>query len=604
MQTTEALKPTLYRELQQGSSPLPTAENKTNEETVSNVTGSQLTQETPEIEQDTKRLLESKNESDINENQHDNETLAIVPSRENAEPIPFSRSAALKKLLKGMAPLMFSDYFTIGETFYRMKLLSDLGPEALTIDALSNITSGFVMSVDGGIFSPVCSMIGQSHENPEIVGRIVQQGWLLGCLLSIPTVIIIWYTEPILSSIGFQPELMPSVGEYSKIIAFGAPCTYLMIIDGTFLRATSRVNTILPFAVLSSLIGAGVSYLLIPGNLGMAPQGVMGAAYASLLQKLIVWAAFKLYFTRDNYKNYKLYKFSRSNFHHFRKILKFGAPQFVLNLIQQGKNLLIGFMMVGLGPEQLTINIAADRYIPFLAPPSTGIRLITQVYIAQCKGANDIGNLRRYGNLGIVSEVALTTLPLIAYTIFPIQLSSYFLPDEYVDDAETMIRITFAIRAINNVLDAIQGSVSENLKSLLDTFFPAIVQSISSLAIILPLSYVMAFVFGWDLNGMNLAAAIGSLATLPALIYRWNKRSHSTEQTNYIAEIQADEANSQSNLPPQEISDRPRSERQAIEVVRTSQRSFLPLYNSFDSDSIINQLDNEVPAPSKLDQRG
>ncbi len=461
-------------------------------------------------------------------------------SRESLSNIDRSsiRATVLKKMSKTTVPLIVIGLISTAEDFFEMSFISKLGKEALAINALYNTSFSFLLT-DNGLLNPLSYLIAEAHGKRQnlYVGHLVQQGWILSTALSLPTIAGLWAVEPLLNLLGQSATITYTIGQYARITSLGCLPLYWTIVDTTFLQSISKSYLVIPFILLSSGIGVFGSYTLILGNFGFPVLGILGPPWTMVIQNWITNIVLKIFLVLyPGFKPYGLFKCFCINAKILKKVFNVGMPLFIGALGEQLKYFVLGNMKGWLGTRQLALNQASNIFLQFLMPPIIGIRQGTQICIAQFRGKQDYISMRKVGLFGVLIEASLNIALLTAYTLFPIELAKYFLPDDNLDDLESFIRIVFVTKAINNLLQSLQGSLSENIKSLLKTRFPTIIQLISSLAIVLPLSYLMAFIFEMDLIGMNVASCIGAIFAIPFMAKKWHYTSH--DVVNIDADLQ------------------------------------------------------------------
>lgn len=450
----------------------------------------------------------------------------------NLPPSAGNRRELIKQLGIKTCPLVLAGILQTLDNFLRVRLVSTLGSKALAADALNISICGFVLATDSGFLNPISAMVSQAEGsgNRRVAGKIVQQGWIAALLLSIPTIGTLSFAEPILVGFGQDKELSAMVGPYARIIGFASPAIYGVAVDVAFLKSISKINSLIPLYTAWLGIGIGVSYLCIPGALGPKFEGILGSGIATFTQAWICWLGVKLYYLTNDFHEYGLYNFRSLDFTYLRQIFKYGSPMTALSMGEQLRNFLTVLMAGSFGAIPLAINQISGSYIEFFRSPAQALRQATQVYVSQSRGREDYRQIRHFGNLGISAEAALYTLPIIAYAAAPIPLAEYFISAEELKDLDTYIRIVFITKAIGKFLESIQGSASESLKGLLDTFYPSIFQLCCSLAVILPLSYLMSITFDLDVVGLNAAAGIGTLIEIPVLLKRWYRLSQGPDE--------------------------------------------------------------------------
>lgn len=459
--------------------------------------------------------------------QSDNkQNLDLVESkaRENISPAQ-RRKIIFKKIQQTTLPLVVVGTLSSLEVYIRSKLITNEDSSNLAVEGLHAITFGFILATDSGLLNPAVSLMSQAFGagNLEEVGQIAKTGWWLGLGLAVPTIGIMLNAEHILKAFGQDPDLSYRVAQYARAACGASPAIYWLSIDTALLKTTNRSHAVLAMTALSALVGIGMSYLLIPGNSIIPKQGVIGSGYATLTQVWVSWLSLKVYFLTSQFRPFKLNPFHLQGCEQLKKFFKFGTPSSLASGIDQVRYFMTGMMIGWLGPLALALNQATDVYLQFTIPPILGIRQGTQVFVGQYKGLQDNKNLRYFGNLGILLENCILIPPLILYASIPDKLAANFLTESDVEELDAQIRLVFITKILSRILETVQGPLAENLKALLDNCYVAVVQIVSSLALVLPLSYVMGFVFDWELAGVNSAILVGAGSSIPPLLYHWLK---------------------------------------------------------------------------------
>lgn len=497
-------------------------------------------------------------------NEHETKELILQVNQRNLnndeQPILIqnTRKIIIKKFAKTALPLISIGGIMAVESFIRSSLLSKHGITVLGADGLLGFTSSFIFSLDNGFLGPVCPMIAQS-QNQEEIGNIVRHGWILGSGLSIPTMTLMYFAEDILNGLGQDRNITSILGPYARIFCLVTPISYWMIVNTAFLNARNRSIVLAGYYLFSAVIGSSLSLILIP------KYGLMGAGYASITRGWIGIIALKLYFNRSEFRNYYLFNFRSFNFSYIKRILTFGSPISASSIIEQIRAFLIGMMMGWLGPIHLAINQASSAFLQFIIPANIGIIQASQICVSQFKGLKLYDHMRSSVKLSTIALASMNTIPAIVYSIWPIELANYFIGEEETADIHTMIRLAFITKAVSNIFEALQSTTSENLKGLLDTIYPSVVQMLTSLVIVLPLSYLTAFVFGWDLVGINTATCIGGALNFSIMLKRWCTMSQRIEDEEPLEEDSNQPDLQQEVIPALEGSNLPESHDQEDE---------------------------------------
>lgn len=477
-----------------------------------------------------------------------NKTAQEVESEEQQyleRAVSIAKPRILRKLLNNTLPLIVIGSISAGEEFIlKGFIVSRLGTNALAADALLGIMRGLLIEASQAILNPITPMIGQASTGgkKESIGKMVQQGWMIGAALSIPTIPIFLAAEPIFRIFGQSEDVIENVGPYARAWALATPPIFLLVVDYNFLKAISKSWNLVPFHFFEAGLGLGLAYLLGTNSTASTSENLLKIGYAAAIQYWLFLLTVKIYLYKSkSFSEYQLFKFKINETAFLKKILKLGSPIYLFALSQEAMSFFTGIMMGRLGNRTLAINKTTALCMQFLQPPSSGIRQGSRIFVSQSKGERNFAALRYYGNLGILLELSINFGPLLGFAICSQQLAQFFLPEENLNDLESVIRLAFITKGIAKLFDAIQGAVAGNLEGLLDTFYPSIISIFFNLALILPLSYLMAFTLELDLVGINTATAIGLGINMPILLYRWCKLSHANTLASEVDFLEATE---------------------------------------------------------------
>lgn len=473
-----------------------------------------------ELPTDAKDIDETQTLSD---NKTTSETQTLSDNKATSE-TQISTLAVVKNIFKVGFPLGVVNGLRVGESFLIARFLKEAGENELATDALLTLYSNFLMLPNSALVNTMpTNMLSKSYSAGQDlkVGRIVMQGWILAGALSIPVIAVLSVAEPVLNAFGQPSELTKPVGTYARVISFAIPAFLGNMVDTNFLKSVSKEYQLIPFQMLSVGIGIGASYVFVLGKLGFSAQGAVGIGYALILQSWVTWLVTKgyFYFNKD-FKSFELFNFSRRGFEYFKEMLKLGWPLWTLSLVDSGGSFAIGMMVGLLGKNQISINQISSLYLRIFNTPIDGIRQANPICVSKLRGKKKYHEMQRYGYTGILLLTGINILPFIIFSSIPYPLVDLIASEEAAQEMDSLIRTIFITKAIANIFDVIKLGISDNLSSLDETFFPTIVQILSSLAIVLPLSYLLAFTFELDVAGLNIASSIGVGVSIPILLKR------------------------------------------------------------------------------------
>ena len=280
---------------------------------------------------------------------------------------------------------------------------------------------------------------------------------------------------------------------YLEIIRF----TYLFFAVTQLLlaavRSTETVKIAFGLSILTFFVNCGINYLLIFGNFGAPKLGVQGAAIGTLLARITECAVLIFYL----YKKEQKLKIRFRDFLQFDKKLskeyyKLTLPMLVVQGLW-GLNTALQTVILGhMTAAAIAANSAASTLFLMVKSAAVGAASSASVIIGKAIGTGNMAKVHEYARklqkrfvvIGLLSGVFLYFLRI------PV-LSLYDLSPETMEMANTFLIILSVICVgMSYQMPTNNGIIRGGGNAL----FVVKMDLISIWAIVLPLSFVMAFV--------------------------------------------------------------------------------------------------------------
>ena len=280
---------------------------------------------------------------------------------------------------------------------------------------------------------------------------------------------------------------------YLRVIRF----SYLFfamtqILLGT-LRSVGEVRIALGLSVWSLVINCGINYTLIYGHFGAPRLGVTGAAIGTLTARITEFLILLIYIARkENILHLTIRDYRRSDAalrgDYFRVMLPVFMVSSLWGLNTATQNAILGHMTA----RAIAANSVASTLFLMVKSMAVGTASATAIIIGKTIGEGDEQKLTGYAR---TLQVLFVIIGLVSGTILffiriPI-LSIYNLEPETMQMADTFIRIlcviivTMSYQMPTNI-GIIRGGG--------DSRYVMIMDLISIWGIVIPLSFIMAFV--------------------------------------------------------------------------------------------------------------
>ena len=289
----------------------------------------------------------------------------------------------------------------------------------------------------------------------------------------------------------------------SGIIGEGA--AYLGIIRFTYVffavtqlllaavRSTETVKIASCLSVLTFCINCGMNYMLIFGHFGAPQLGVQGAAIGTLLARMAESAALVFYiWKREQKLKLRFRDFLQFDWKLLKKYYRLTAPMLVVQGLW-GVNTALQTVILGhMTAAAIAANSAASTLFLMVKSASVGAASAAAVIIGKATGTGDLAKVREYSGrlqkkflvIGVLSGVSLYVLRI------PV-LGLYDLSPETMKLADTFLIILSVICVgMSYQMPTNSGIIRGGGNAL----FVVKMDLISIWGIVLPLSFIMAFV--------------------------------------------------------------------------------------------------------------
>jgi MATE family multidrug resistance protein len=392
---------------------------------------------------------------------------------------------------------------------------------ALAAVAIGNLYF-FGMAVFGmGVLYALDPVISQAAGAGDDVGvaRGVQRGGVLALGLSVIAMALLLPASPLLTLARQPPDVIPIAAGYAHGLILGMPAFYGFVVLRQSLQAMARVRPILVTVLAANLVNVFLNWVLVFGNLGMAPLGAVGSAWATSTSRwfmVVVLAAVAWGDLRPALRPLRPEALALRPLMRFIRVgAPIGAQQWLEFGVFGAAGLLMGLLgTVAIASHQVALQLAA---LTFMIP--VGIAQATSVVVGQAVGRGDPEGARRAVGAGMVTVTAFMSFTAVMFLTLPGPLSRIFSNDRMVVGAAALL---LPIAGVFQVFDGLQVAGAGALRGVGDTRVPMILTLIGFWVIGLPACVALGF--GADLGPRGvwwgLALGIGVVAVLLVLRIR------------------------------------------------------------------------------------
>jgi len=412
-------------------------------------------------------------------------------------------------------------------------MLGHYNKESLAAAALGNTVYFLVWLLGNGVpmaVSPVLAHVQGKHpaavkaRDRREVRLVARMGLWSVALTSLPLLLLLVFTRPILLIFHQQPVLAGDAAVFISGLAWGLPFALAFQALRSFSTALTRAVPPLIVMALAILWNVLADYVLIFGHLGMPRLGLLGAGLASCSSNIFSFIAMLGVCLKERgLKRYRiLHRLWQPHWKIFAELFRLGLPIGVTMVFEvalfNGAALAMGtFGLASLAAHQIAITVPS---LTFMVP--LGIGLAATVRVGLTAGAGDRIAARRAGFTAIGMAAAFMCGTALVLVLWPRPIATLWLPDKPENADVLALAVTFLhVAAAFQLVDGVQVASAMSLRGLKDAHAPMWLAGASYWLAGAPMCMLLGFGLGMKGLGIWLGLAFGLLIAALSLTVRF-----------------------------------------------------------------------------------
>jgi len=394
-------------------------------------------------------------------------------------------------------------------------MIGKVSVSQLAAVSLATSIFSFILLFCIGLSYGITPLISSSDRGKKYVSSILYNGMLVNVISSILLVSFVILTKHLLSYLGQDEEVLFHTYSYLDIICISLIPLILFQTFKQFIEGLGFTKPSMYISVISNVINVVLNAVLIFGLFGFPRLEIIGAAYATLISRVIMFLLILIYCLNDRrFSKYILKTKFLANLNHIKDIFRIGFASGLQYIFEVGA-FSVATVMTGsigaihLAAHQIALNLASISYMI-----ASGIGSASMISLSYYDGKRNFEDMRRSGFASFLLVFILMIVSALVFIIF-----RNYLPVLYVDDSSVInIASTLLIIAgLFQISDGIQAVGLGILRGIRDIKKPTIVTFISYWIISIPLSYFLGIEYGYGVYGIWIGLSVG--LTLAAIFH-------------------------------------------------------------------------------------
>ena len=430
------------------------------------------------------------------------------------------------------APVMLG---MLGHTFVSFIdniMVGQLGTAELAAVSLGNSFMFIAMSIGIGFSTAITPLIAEadSSNNLEQARSTYKNGLFLCTVLGILLFLLIFVSKPLMHLMKQPEEVVDLAMPYLDLVAFSLIPLVIFQAIKQFSDGMSMTKYPMYATLLANIVNVALNYVLIFGKFGFPEMGIVGAAYGTLISRVLM-VVYMWWILRNKERSKRIViniKFFVLDKLMIKRIINLGSlssmQMFFEVAIFTAAIWLSG--LLGKNPQaanQIALNLSSMAFMVAM-----GLSVASMIRVGNQKGLQNYKELRRIAFSIFLLGILLAVFFALLFFVFHKSL-----PNIYVDltDAanyeDNMEVISIASKlllaaAFFQISDSIQVVVLGALRGLQDVKIPTILTFISYWVVGFPVSYFLGKEEMYGSFGIWLGLLAGLTTASILLFIRFN----------------------------------------------------------------------------------
>ncbi|PET89635.1 MATE family efflux transporter [Bacillus thuringiensis] len=411
-----------------------------------------------------------------------------------------------KSMSMFLVPLLLSNVLqSVGQLFGMVVVGRWLGVNDLAaISAffpLFFLLVSFVIGIGSGSSILIGQAFGAKNEDrlKAIVGTTLTFTFIIGVVLAIIGSI---FAMDIMRLMGTPENIIEISVHYARILFISMPVLFLYFAYTTFMRGTGDSKTPFYFLIVSTALNMILLPILIFGWLGAPKLDVYGAAYASVISKVITFIVMLLYLKKKNHPlqlDSTVRKYLRMDGELLKLLLRLGIPASINMILVSLSEIAVIAFVNRYGSDATAAYGVVNQVASYVQMPAVSLGITVSIFAAQSIGANQFDRLQKVVKVGIIMNYVIGGVLIALIYLFSRDILSLFLTSQTtIEIAHSLVMITLWSYLIFGHAQII----SATMRASGTVLWPTVIGVVSIWLVEVPVAYYLSYHTSLGIEGI------------------------------------------------------------------------------------------------------
>ena len=440
-----------------------------------------------------------------------------------------------KRTLGLAIPLILGELAQVSLHLIDTAMIGALGYKDLAAASLVLNVVNIPMVLGIGMTISVAQMVSMAHGqfDRQLISHYLFNGFILAALCAILIAGILISCTGILHHLGQDPEVAAYAAPLMRLMSLSIAPMILFMALQYFADGLEYTKTAMALSIAAIPINTLLNWLLLYGHWGIPAQGLVGAGYATLTTRTLIFIAMAWVILRHRlFRSYIIvaknqWKLKTAT---MKQLLKIGIPSSLQVTLESGAFAISSILMGTIHATTHAAHQIALSCASFTFMISLGLSQAGSIRVSNAFGARDTRRISQIGNSTIRMALIYGSFCACLFILLRFRLPHLFNNNtEVISIAATLLLLA----AIFQVSDSMQAVSAGLLRGIKDVNIPTVFVAISYWVIGLPVGSLLAFYFHMGGTGLWLGLILGLTSSAIFLTTRFLKKVRKMNRSGF-----------------------------------------------------------------------